>query len=346
MAISVRNVSKSFAGNKILDQLSLEVLPGQLLTLLGPSGCGKTTLLRIIAGLDRADRGQVLFHGQDSSSWDFRRRKVGFVFQNYALFRHMTIADNISFGLRMLKRKERPSKEQQIGKVDELLNLVQLTGLARRYPHQLSGGQLQRVALARAMAIEPEILLLDEPFGALDAKVRKDLRTWLRELQQSLGLTCILVTHDQEEAMEISDHVVLLNRGRIEQQGSPEALFEHPSTYFAMSFLGQTQALPWSLNPKDDGRQAYIRPHEIDVLGILPLADPAGKSQSPELLGRHAAEIRKISLRGATVQLQLSDGSDCRQPYLMAEIGRDALERSQLKVGDRVCWKARRYHVF
>lgn len=241
MAISVRQISKTFGKQKVLDQLSLAVEPGQFVSLLGPSGCGKTTLLRIIAGLEKADRGHVFFNGQDTANWDFAQRKVGFVFQNYALFRHMTVAENISFGLRMKARKERPDRAAQEAKVRELLELVQLDSFGNRYPHQLSGGQRQRVALARALAIEPQILLLDEPFGALDAKVRKDLRAWLRSLQLSLGITALLVTHDQDEAMEISDHVVLLNQGRIEQEGSPEELFENPASAFALDFLGHAR---------------------------------------------------------------------------------------------------------
>jgi sulfate transport system ATP-binding protein len=237
MAISVRQVSKNFGKHSVLDQLSLEVNPGQLVSLLGPSGCGKTTLLRIIAGLERADRGHIFFGGVDTANWDFQQRKVGFVFQNYALFRHMTVAENISFGLRMRARKERPDKAALERRVSELLQLVQLEAYGERYPHQLSGGQRQRVALARALAIDPQILLLDEPFGALDAKVRRDLRSWLRDLQQKLGITAILVTHDQEEAMAISDHIVLLNQGRIEQQGTPAELFQNPATPFALSFL-------------------------------------------------------------------------------------------------------------
>lgn len=237
MAISVRQVTKSFGNQRVLDQLSLEVVPGQFISLLGPSGCGKTTLLRIIAGLEGADRGHIFFGGVDSATWDFQQRKVGFVFQNYALFRHMTVADNISFGLRMRPRALRPDKATLTQKVTELLRLVQLEGYEKRYPHQLSGGQRQRVALARALAIEPQILLLDEPFGALDAKVRRELRSWLRDLQQSLGITAVLVTHDQEEAMEVSDRIVLMNEGRIEQEGEPEDLIKNPKTPFALSFL-------------------------------------------------------------------------------------------------------------
>ena len=221
MSIRVEQIQKRFGDFTALDDINLDVQEGQLVGLLGPSGSGKTTLLRIIAGLEKADQGKVLFHGKDVTNLDVRKRKVGFVFQQYALFRHLTVADNVAFGLRMLPRKERPARSAIRQRVNELLDLVQLGHLAGRYPAQLSGGQKQRVALARALALKPDVLLLDEPFGALDAKVRKELRRWLRHLHEQISVTSIFVTHDQEEAMEVSDQVVVMSQGRIEQMASP-----------------------------------------------------------------------------------------------------------------------------
>ncbi len=221
MSIEVRSIVKRFGSFSALDDVSLTFPAGQLVALLGPSGCGKTTLLRVIAGLETPDSGAVLFHGEDASDRDVGQRQVGFVFQHYALFRHMTVFENVAFGLRVKRRAQRPSNEQIRRKVLELLQLVQLDWLADRYPHQLSGGQRQRIALARALAVEPKVLLLDEPFGALDAKVRKELRRWLRRLHDELHITSIFVTHDQEEALEVADQVVLMNKGKVEQVGSP-----------------------------------------------------------------------------------------------------------------------------
>src|SRR5690606_5675057 len=220
------------------DNISLDFPQGELVALLGPSGCGKTTLLRVIAGLERPDEGQVLFDGEDASRRDVRQRQVGFVFQHYALFRHMTVFENVAFGLRVKKRHERPSNSEIDRKVHELLNLVQLDWLADRYPSQLSGGQRQRIALARALAVEPKVLLLDEPFGALDAKVRKELRRWLRRLHDELHITSIFVTHDQEEALEVADKVVVMNKGHIEQIGTPNEVYTQPATQFVYGFLG------------------------------------------------------------------------------------------------------------
>ncbi len=237
MDIKLFNISKTYAKERVLHQVNLNIRSGQFLSLLGPSGCGKTTLLRIMAGLENFEGGQVLFAGQDTANWTLKERRVGFVFQHYALFKHMRVAENVSFGLRMLPRRERPSSKLIGERTQELLRLVQLDGLGERWPHQLSGGQRQRVALARALAIEPRILLLDEPFGALDAKVRRELRLWLRSLQKQLAITTVLVTHDQDEAFEMSDHVVLLNQGRIEQEGSPQELMDEPASPFAANFL-------------------------------------------------------------------------------------------------------------
>ena len=238
MSIEIRNVSKNFNAFKALDAINLDIHSGELVALLGPSGCGKTTLLRIIAGLETPDAGNIVFHGEDVSQHDVRDRNVGFVFQHYALFRHMTVFDNVAFGLRMKAKKERPSEARIAEKVHELLNMVQLDWLADRYPEQLSGGQRQRIALARALAVEPKILLLDEPFGALDAKVRKELRVWLRHIHDKAGVTSVFVTHDQEEAFAVADLVAVMNKGRIEQVGAPDAVRRDPRTPFVSEFLG------------------------------------------------------------------------------------------------------------
>ncbi|MFM2107609.1 MAG: hypothetical protein RLZZ513_677, partial [Pseudomonadota bacterium] len=229
MSISVKNIGKRFGSFVALDNVSLDFPNGELTALLGPSGCGKTTLLRLIAGLEQPDEGQVILDGEDASQRDVRERQVGFVFQHYALFRHMSVFDNIAFGLRVKPRALRPSKAEIHDKVMSLLSLVQLDWLADRYPSQLSGGQRQRIALARALAVEPRVLLLDEPFGALDAKVRKELRRWLRRLHDELHVTSIFVTHDQEEALEVADRVVLMNHGKVEQVGAPDDVYNHPA---------------------------------------------------------------------------------------------------------------------
>lgn len=243
MSIRVDGIRKTFGGFAALNDISLNVPQGELVGLLGPSGSGKTTLLRIIAGLEKPDRGRVLFNDRDVTDLDVRRRKVGFVFQQYALFRHLTVADNVAFGLRMLPRAERPDRDAVRARVRELLELVQMDTMAGRYPAQLSGGQKQRVALARALALEPEVLLLDEPFGALDAKVRKELRRWLRHLHEQIPVTSIFVTHDQEEAMEVSDQVVVMSQGHIEQTGSPLTVYEQPASRFVFDFLGHINTL-------------------------------------------------------------------------------------------------------
>jgi sulfate transport system ATP-binding protein len=237
MKISVRHVGKHFAEFAALRDINLDIRSGELLALLGPSGSGKTTLLRAIAGLEPIDQGQILFDTDDAAALSVQERRVGFVFQHYALFKHMTVLDNITFGLRVRPRASRPSSAQIRKRGLELLELVQLNGLEDRYPNQLSGGQRQRVALARAIAIEPRVLLLDEPFGALDAKVRKELRDWLRGLQRQTGYTTIFVTHDQEEALELADRVVVMNAGRIEQVDTPEAIYANPATEFVSAFV-------------------------------------------------------------------------------------------------------------
>lgn len=239
MSIQVKNIEKHFGAFHALNNISLDFPDGQLVALLGPSGCGKTTLLRIIAGLESADSGQVILEGEDATNIHVREREVGFVFQHYALFRHMTVFDNIAFGLRVRPRATRPNEAEIKKRVTRLLDLVQLGFLADRYPAQLSGGQRQRIALARALAVEPRVLLLDEPFGALDAKVRKELRRWLRTLHDELHITSIFVTHDQEEALEVADQIIVMNKGNVEQIGSPREVYERPATPFVFDFLGQ-----------------------------------------------------------------------------------------------------------
>jgi sulfate transport system ATP-binding protein len=245
--VSIRDVSRSFGAFHALDGVSLEIPAGELVALLGPSGSGKTTLLRIIAGLDTAESGQVLINGEDNIQRHPRERGVGFVFQHYALFRHMTVAENVAFGLRVLPRSKRPAKAEIKRRVAALLELVQLGWLADRYPSQLSGGQRQRVALARALAVEPRLLLLDEPFGALDTKVRRELGQWLRALHHGVDITSVLVTHDQEEAMELADRIVLMSRGRVEQIGTPTEIYTKPATPFVLEFLGEANRIPCRL---------------------------------------------------------------------------------------------------
>ncbi|MDR0204754.1 MAG: sulfate ABC transporter ATP-binding protein [Delftia acidovorans] len=284
MSIEIRNVSKQFGDFQALRDVSLDIQSGELIALLGPSGCGKTTLLRIIAGLETPDVGSIHFSGEDTTDVHVRERNVGFVFQHYALFRHMTVFENVAFGLRVKPRSQRPSEAQIREKVMSLLKLVQLDWIAERFPSQLSGGQRQRIALARALAVEPKVLLLDEPFGALDAKVRKELRRWLRHLHDELHVTSIFVTHDQEEALEVADRVVVINQGRIEQEGTPQQVWDNPATPFVYGFLGDVNLFKGRASDGrvylDDGLQldshdakgasdsqafAYVRPHDLEV---------------------------------------------------------------------------------
>ena len=262
MSIEIRNVTKTFGSFTAVDDVSLLVPDGELVALLGPSGSGKTSLLRIIAGLERPDRGQVLFEGQDATRRDARDRRVGFVFQHYALFRHMNVFENVAFGLRVRPAGTRPGEAEIREKVTSLLRMVQLDWLADRLPSQLSGGQRQRVALARALAVEPRVLLLDEPFGALDARVRQELRRWLRRLHDEVHVTSVFVTHDQEEALEVADRVVVMNHGRIEQIGTPADIYDHPATPFVFEFLGHVNRLP---SPDANGADAFARPHDFAV---------------------------------------------------------------------------------
>jgi sulfate/thiosulfate transport system ATP-binding protein len=311
MSIEIRNIVKSFGAFKALDDVSLDIDTGELVALLGPSGCGKTTLLRIIAGLEHADAGSVLFHGEDTTAIDVRKRQVGFVFQHYALFRHMTVFENVAFGLNVRPRTERLAKAEIADRVHRLLGMVQLDFMADRLPNQLSGGQRQRVALARALAVEPRVLLLDEPFGALDAQVRKDLRRWLRRLHDDLHITSVFVTHDQEEAMEVSDRVVVMNRGRIEQVGAPSTIYDEPVSPFVYEFVGQVNAFPariadgWAevggtripapgfAGVLDPAAVAYIRPHEIAV-----------SEHSSDTDGQFAVDVEDCAIAGPIMRLE------------------------------------------
>lgn len=287
MSIEIRNISKRFGNFQALGNINLDIQSGELVALLGPSGCGKTSLLRIIAGLETPDTGSIAFHGEDVSAHNVRERNVGFVFQHYALFRHMTVFDNVAFGLRMKPKNERPSDAHITEKVKNLLQMVQLDWLGDRYPEQLSGGQRQRIALARALAVEPKILLLDEPFGALDAKVRKELRRWLARLHEEINLTSVFVTHDQEEAMEVADRIVVMNKGAVEQVGSPGDVYDQPASDFVYHFLGDSNRLQ-----QEDGKEKLFRPHEVS-LSLEPLS------------GHLPAEVRDIRPLGASTRLTL-----------------------------------------
>src|SRR5690606_26729782 len=280
MSIEVRNVNKRFGQFQALNTIDLDIQSGELVALLGPSGCGKTSLLRIIAGLETPDTGSIVFHGEDVSGHDVRDRNVGFVFQHYALFRHMTVFDNVAFGLRMKPRRQRPSEAVIAGKVHELLGLVQLDWLADRYPEQLSGGQRQRIALARALAVGPRVLLLDEPFGALDAKVRKELRRWLARLHEDVHLTSVFVTHDQEEAMEVADRIVVMNKGVIEQIGTPAEVYRNPASEFVYHFLGDANRLQL-----DDERSVLFRPHEVSLSRVASAEHLPGEVRDIRPLG-------------------------------------------------------------
>ncbi|GGC77987.1 sulfate/molybdate ABC transporter ATP-binding protein [Vreelandella lutescens] len=317
MSIEIDHVNKHFRDFVAVDNVSLTFRDGELTALLGPSGSGKTTLLRIIAGLEQPDTGRIRFHGEDTTDLHVSERGVGFVFQHYALFKHMTVFQNVAYGLTVRPRKTRPSKAEIKQKVMRLLELVQLDWTAHRYPHQLSGGQRQRIALARALAVEPKVLLLDEPFGALDAKVRAELRRWLRRLHDDIHVTSVFVTHDQEEALEVSDRVVVMNKGRVEQDGSPEDVYDHPANPFVYQFLGNVNLFharvhdgiarigdvqlpaPEFQGYKNEQGQAYVRPHEIEVF--------AGREHSDAL----HAKIELVSVVGPTVRLELrTDNSD------------------------------------
>jgi sulfate/thiosulfate transport system ATP-binding protein len=296
MSIEVRDLNKAFGKTIVCDNLNLDIPAGELVALLGPSGSGKTSLLRIIAGLEVPDSGSVRFHGEDATHTDVRERQVGFVFQHYALFGHMTIFENVAFGLRVRPKATRPSEAEIKSKVTQLLKLVQLDWIADRYPHQLSGGQRQRIALARALAVEPKVLLLDEPFGALDAKVRKELRRWLRRLHDEVHVTSVFVTHDQEEAMEVADRVVVMNHGRIEQQGTPDEVYDNPATPFVLQFLGDVNLFHGRVGAGD---VSYVRPHELEVVAdAAPDTWPVTLSQTLTVGPNTRIEFKRLGDEG------------------------------------------------
>jgi sulfate transport system ATP-binding protein len=321
MEVSIRNVRKEFDGYPALHDVSLDIRSGELIALLGPSGSGKTTLLRLIAGLERPTGGAIFFGEDDASRKTVQERNVGFVFQHYALFRHMTVADNIGFGLKVRPGATRPAKAEIRRRASELLDLVQLSGLENRYPSQLSGGQRQRVALARALAIEPKVLLLDEPFGALDAQVRRELRRWLREIHDRTGHTTVFVTHDQEEALELADRVVVMSQGRIEQVGSADDVYDRPNSPFVYGFIGDSSALPvriengevW-LDDRTVGLQAkdvpdgdatlYFRPHDIDLLDGCGGCIAGAVAASRRVAGTRRVEL-EIGGRAERVEIEM-----------------------------------------
>ena len=338
MSIEIRHLSKRFGDSVVCADLSLDIPSGELVALLGPSGSGKTTLLRIIAGLERPDAGSVLFHGEDATFHDVRDRQVGFVFQHYALFGHMSIFENVAFGLRVRPRATRPSEAQIAAKVKDLLKLVQLDWLADSHPHQLSGGQRQRIALARALAVEPKVLLLDEPFGALDAKVRKDLRRWLRRLHDEMHVTSVFVTHDQDEAMEVADRVVVMNQGRIEQDGPPDEVYDHPATPFVLQFLGDVNLFHGRFGHApggSGGEVSYVRPHELEIVaepqeGALAVTLSQALSVGPQT----RIEFRRLD-DGSYVDVEMTRGD-----YTALR------DRLDLRTGSRVHLKPRRVTRF
>ena len=359
MSIEIRNISKQFGDFKALQDVSLDIASGELVALLGPSGCGKTTLLRIIAGLESSDQGSILFAGEDTTDVHVRDRQVGFVFQHYALFRHMSVFENVAFGLRVRPRSTRPSEAQIRTRVMDLLKLVQLDWLADRFPSQLSGGQRQRIALARALAVEPKVLLLDEPFGALDAKVRKELRRWLRRLHDELHVTSIFVTHDQEEALEVADRVVLMNRGVIEQVGTPQEVWDHPASPFVYGFLGDVNlfhgrahegevhlsglqlAAPEHAGARDAKATAYVRPHDLDVERHVPGARTEGIVATLE----RAIVVVPI----ARLELQpVGDASpqDGQDPIIEAQIPAQRFREAGFQEGETLVVMPRRARVF
>jgi sulfate transport system ATP-binding protein len=343
VSIQVSNICKSYGSFTALDDISLEVKSGELVALLGPSGCGKTTLLRVIAGLEFAEQGRVEFHGEDATRRSARERQVGFVFQHYALFRHMTVFENIAFGLRVRPRALRPRNEEIKKRVSDLLALVQLDNLAQRFPSQLSGGQRQRVALARALAVEPKVLLLDEPFGALDAQVRIELRRWLKRLHSEIHVTTVFVTHDQEEALEVADRVVIMNHGKVEQIGTPEEVYDSPANPFVYNFLGTVNLfhgrmsemgslVPEHSNSHDAPVTGYVRPHDLIVE-----RQSNGSAAIP-------ARISDLSAVGPIVRLELQrqDGGGT----LRAEVSRARYKELGFEKGDEVHVSPQRIKVF
>jgi sulfate transport system ATP-binding protein len=350
MAIEVKNINKRFGDFIALNDVSLNFPAGELTALLGPSGCGKTTLLRIIAGLEQPDSGRVFLDGEDASAHHVRERQVGFVFQHYALFKHMSVFENIAFGLRVKPRNTRPSEAEIKTKVMDLLKLVQLDWLADRFPPQLSGGQRQRIALARALAVEPRVLLLDEPFGALDAKVRKELRRWLRRLHDELHVTSIFVTHDQEEALEVADQVVLMNKGKVEQIGAPDEVYNHPASPFVYGFLGNVNLfhgrlhqgtlhadgvafdVPDHAHTEDAKGVAYVRPHELEIDRYTPDGDGI------------VVKLRRSHAIGPLAQLELQ--RDDNAQLIEAVISSERFAVLDLKDGETLLVRPKRLRVF
>jgi sulfate/thiosulfate transport system ATP-binding protein len=353
MSIELRNISKSFGSFVALSDVSLKVETGELVALLGPSGSGKTTLLRIIAGLESPDagaKGRVLFNGDDVAGRHVASRRVGFVFQHYALFRHMNVFDNIAFGLRAMPWRQRRPRKEIRERVLELIRLVQLEGMQGRYPSQLSGGQRQRVALARALAVGPKVLLLDEPFGALDAKVRRELRRWLRKLHDEMGVTSVFVTHDQDEALEVADRVAVMNKGKIEQVDTPQAVYDHPASPFVYNFLGNVNLFHGRMSggrlkvgdaalkvsdavDEPDGRcaVAYVRPHDLEV---------ARTGNGDSILAR----INHVSFAGPFVQVYMTR-QDTGDP-IEAALSRERYQDLALQPSDAVHLTARSARVF
>lgn len=350
MSIEIRNITKHFGEFRALDNVSLDVPTGELVALLGPSGCGKTSLLRIIAGMETPNEGSILFHGEDTTHTDVRERQVGFVFQHYALFRHMTVFENVAFGLRVRPKSTRPPEAEIRKRVHELLSLVQLDWLADRYPPQLSGGQRQRIALARALAVEPKVLLLDEPFGALDANVRKELRRWLRRLHDELHITSVFVTHDQEEALEVADRIVVMNKGKVEQIGTPEQIYDEPASPFVYQFIGNVNLFHSRVHagfarigdvelPVDEHKNAqeaaafaYVRPHDIEI------------QREADGGSAFRVKIAHIHTIGSLVRLELH--RDDNSEIIEAELSRERFRELALQVGENVWVKPRAIKVF
>jgi len=352
MSVEVKNVTKKFGSFTALDNVSLKVESGELVALLGPSGSGKTTLLRTIAGLEFPDNrdAQVLFYGEDVTQIPASERKAGFAFQHYALFRHMSVFENIAFGLRVRPKSTRPPEDEIRARVEKLLKLIQLDPLANRFPSQLSGGQRQRVALARALAVEPKVLLLDEPFGALDAKVRKELRRWLRQLHDEIHITTLFVTHDQEEALEVSDRVAILRTGKIEQIGTPEEIYDHPASPFVYDFLGHVNLFsgrvkdgavviggaefdaPSAAGEQDSETVAFVRPHDIRI------TREAGGQKT------FAALIVRSNAAGPVANLELErvNGGG----HFTAQMSKEEFQQLQLKAGEQVFVELKNVKVF
>jgi sulfate transport system ATP-binding protein len=346
VSIDVKDLTKRFGKHVAVDGVTITVPSGELVALLGPSGCGKTTLLRVIAGLEDPDAGTVVMNGEDVTHTPARLRGVGFVFQHYALFKHMTVLENIGFSMRV---RGKPKEEIQ-GVANELLKLIRLEGFGARYPSQLSGGQRQRVALARALAAKPNVLLLDEPFGALDAKVRQELRQWLRRLHDEISVTSVFVTHDQEEALEVADRIVVMNRGKVEQEGTPEELFEHPKTPFVMSFLGEVNvfhgraesgkaivagtetAFPGHPQEGATAVRGFARPHELDI------------DRTPREERSLAATVRHVNAAGATVKVELLLKD--QQTTVQAHLSRERYQELKLQPGEAVYVVPRQLRIF